>query len=458
MTRTGACKSIPEKSWGVADAGNGNCTGLLFFDSALQKGYKAWLRRIYADTNPYTGVPLAKDPAVAVILTQNEDGILFWTTQSIKGQALLNLRKLFGDWLVKKYGALKKAPQAWQGYKHEEDDFASGRPGMFIVWELTQDARNKKGNAPGREARLADQTEFLGRLAYDFHRDVARYLREELGCQQLVNAGNWRSADQVILDDVERWGYTANDVIGKDHYFGGIHNGLNVGWQILPGQVFSSRSFTKDPTGSPLCLRQVAGRPVCYPGEPLGAAHPLRIGRPAGGRGAELSDGTGHVLLVRHGRQEWQTPANKWTFAVPMTLGQFPAAALLFRKGYVAEGPAVVHEERTLADVFHRRPPLIAEEGAWDPNRDKGDVPQGSHGKATVDPLAFLVGRVEVKYGGDPAKSSVAELSKYINPVKKTVRSVTGRSPRTWPAGCTWSMLPRPKGQPGSWAPPARRS
>ena len=103
------------------------------------------------------------------------------------------------------------------------------------------------------------------------------------------------SADQVILDDVERWSYTANDVIGKDHYFSGIHNGVNVGWQILPGQVFTSPSFMKNPLGSPLCLRQVVGRPVHGAGEPVGPAHAVRVGRPAGGRRAELPDGSRHA-------------------------------------------------------------------------------------------------------------------------------------------------------------------
>ena len=93
---------------------------------------------------------------------------------------------------MKKYGSFEQAQAAWRGYKHEDDDFAAGRPGMFIVWELTQDARNKKGDAAGREARLADQAEFMGRMQYDFNREIARYLREELGCKQLINAGNWR--------------------------------------------------------------------------------------------------------------------------------------------------------------------------------------------------------------------------------------------------------------------------
>jgi hypothetical protein len=149
----------PQKDWQVADSGNGNFTGLLFFDAVLQQGYKAWLKRIYADANPYTGMPLAQDPAVAIIQIQNEDSLLFYTMQSVKGQALLNLRQRYGAWVLKKYGSFDKAMTTWQNYKHDDDDFVSGRPGMFIVWEFTQAARNKKGTGAGREARLADQCE-----------------------------------------------------------------------------------------------------------------------------------------------------------------------------------------------------------------------------------------------------------------------------------------------------------
>jgi hypothetical protein len=413
------------KDWGVADAENGNCTAELFFDPVLQKGYKAWLKRIYADTNPHTGIPLAKDPAVAIIQIQNEDSMLFWTMQSVKGKALLNLRALYGDWVRAKYRSFEKAMEAWQGYRHEEDDFANARPGMFIVWELTQAARNKKGNAPGREARLADQAEFMGRMMYDFNTEIARYLREELGCTQLINAGNWRSADQVILDDVERCSYTACEVVAKNHYFGGIHNGLNVGWQILPGQVFTSKSFTREPFGSPLNIRQAVGHPFIVP-ESLWVP-PMRYEAegPLIVAAQSCLTGLDTFYWFATGEEEWQRPMNKWTFSIPMTLGQFPAAALIFRKGYVRQGPAVVHEERALADVWARALPLIAEEGAWDPNRDKGQMPAGTPFKTSVDPRAYLVGRVEVVYGGDPAKSTVADLSRYIDSQKRVVRSVT---------------------------------
>ena len=86
----------------------------------------------------------------------------------------------------------------------------------------------------------------------------------------------------------------------------------------------------------------------------------------------------------------------------------------------------MVHEERRLQDIWERRVPLIAEGGAWDPNRDVGEMPPGTPFKTVVDPLAYLVGRVEVEYDGDPSKTTAIDLAAYIDPAKKQVRSVTG--------------------------------
>jgi hypothetical protein len=70
--------------------------GLLFFDEKLQEGYKAWVKALYAPKNPYTGIPLALEPAVGIIQVQNEDSLLFWTTQGMKPP-------------IKEQGTLRKA-------------------------------------------------------------------------------------------------------------------------------------------------------------------------------------------------------------------------------------------------------------------------------------------------------------------------------------------------------------
>ena len=186
---------------------------------------------------------------------------------------------------------------------------------------------------------MADQAEFIGRLMFDFNREIDRYLREELGCRQLINAGNWRTADQVILDDVERWSYTANEVVGKNHYFAALHKGVNAGWQFLPGQTFTSKSFPMDPTNSPLSVRQVVGHPfiisesLWVPPNQYEAEAPLIVAAQSSLTGLDT------FFWFAPGVEEWQQPGSKWTFSVPMTLGQFPAAALIFRNGYIRRAP-----------------------------------------------------------------------------------------------------------------------
>lgn len=59
----------------------------------------------------------------------------------------------------------------------------------------------------------------------------------------------------------------------------------------------------------------------------------------------------------------------KWVCATPAMLGQFPAAALAFRRG-----EPVVEEHRSLAAAWAGRTPIIAESAAFDPNRDAGDI------------------------------------------------------------------------------------
>jgi hypothetical protein len=289
----------------------------------------------------------------------------------------------------------------------------------------------------------------MARTMHTFNADMAKYLREELGCKQLVNAGNWRTCDQVVVDDAERWSYTANEVIGKNHYFGGVHNGLNVGWQILPGQVFTSKSFAKEPLGSPLNIRQVVGRPFIVP-ESLWVP-PMRYQSegPLVVAAQSCLSGLDTFYWFATGVEEWLPPMNKWTFALPTMLGQFPAASLIFRNGYVKQGPAVVHEEKSLQDIWDRKLPLIAEEGAWDPNRDTGEMPAGTPVKAAVDPLAYLVGRVEVVYGGDPAKSKVMDLAPFVDKAKQVVRSATGEITTDLAQGTYLVNAPKAQGAAG---------
>jgi hypothetical protein len=421
-------KQVPA-SWGLEGwPENASPMGLLYFDEVLQTAYKSWLKALLTPPNPYTGVPLAKDPALAIFQLQNEDSLLFWTEQNIKGKARERLGQKFGAWLVKKYGSLDAAKKAWGGEATPEDDFSRGVVGLYIIWQMTQDRTG------GLQARLADQLHFYADTMASFNVEIARYLREDLGCKMLVNAGNWKTASAVRLDDVERWSYTANEVLAVNRYYSLVHLGPEVGWRIGAGDHFQDESVLKHPRDLPVSLKQVVGHPMMVteshwvPPLSYQSEGPFLVAAYSSlsGLGPFYWFATAETEWANQDRAPWDAASRaKWTVATPMVLGQFPAASLMYRKGYVKTGPPVVEEHRAVEDLWQRVPPLIAEDPGYDPNRDLGDAPKRSNLKGGVDPLAFLVGPVKVAFDGKKSATKLADLSTSIQ--GKTVRSNTGQ-------------------------------
>lgn len=411
-------------SWGLGYDDGQDVWGLLFFDKRLQDGYKSWVRHLYLDNNPYTGVPLAKDPAVAIAQVQNEDGLFFWTFQAIKAPEKHLLGTQFGSWLVKKYGNLDAARQQWQGASQPGDDWDQGAPAMLDTWVLTQPQTGTM------KVRTDDQTAFLIDTQKNFYAGMDRFYRDDLGYKGLVNASNWITADPVRQNDLERYTYLPTDVVAVNRYYnGGIHKGPNDGWRIDEGDFFSDVSVLKDPRSLPVNIKNVVGHPSIV--TESGWVHPLgyQAEAPLVCAAYESLSGVQGLYWFQLGSEKYAEdpvfnfvtfpdgdhPLSKWEDSDPQTLGQFPAAALLYREGYVKRGATVIHEERTRDELNQREVPVISEDPSFDPNHNGGDARAGASTVTAADPLAYLVGPVEVKYDGDPSKTFVKDLSKYIS-------------------------------------------
>ncbi len=427
---------------------------MLFFDPKLQSAYKSWLKQVLTEKNPYTGIPLSRDLALAIIEIQNEDSLLFWTSQGIKGAAKKELRRQFGKFLIEKYGSLEKAKEVWNGAmpspnQDAPDNFAEGEVALYIVWQLTQ-----HGGPEGQQRRCADQMQFLTETMQKFDKMIGEYLKDELGCRQLVNAGNWRTADNVTMLDAERWSYTANDVMAVNRYYDAAHEGANSGWAICNGDRFVDSSVLLRPREFPLALKQVEGFPMIVTESSWVPPLSYQSEGPFLIAAYQSLTGIDGYYWFATGEEDWRQPGSangfmpsegKWVCATPMLMGQWPAAALIYRRGYVAEGKPVVTEQRSLEDLWRRRTPIIAEDPGFDPNRDAGNRAEQSNIKNGVNPLAYLVGPVAVKYGGDPTRSEVAELSQFINEEEKIVDSITGQL--KWDYGKGVCVLDSPKAQ-----------
>lgn len=443
-----ALQHVP-KSWGIEGwPEDKSPQGLLFFNPQLQAGYKAWMKALLVPKNPYTGVPLAADPGLAMIHIQNEDSLLWWSEQEIKGKQLELLGKQFAEWAKLKYGSLEAALQKWSGGGMPEDEPARGVLGIQIVWQFTQP------RSGGMKKRLDDQLQFFAETMYRFNKEIVRYLREDLGCKQLIIAGNWRPGDSVSLFDAERWSYTAGDVLAVNRYYSPPHVGPDRAWRITKGDQFQNLSALFNPGAFPLAVKQVTDFPMmltettwpsplgCQSEAPFLTAAYLSL---TGLDGAFFVDSWESEWSDRD-RSEFDAASRyKWAVDTPMLLGQFPAAALMFRRGDISVGEPAVFEHRSLRQIWERVPPVLAEETGYDPNADQGDTAKQSQSAGRVQPLAFLVGPVKVTYDSDPAKTKILDLSRYIDREKKVVRSVNGEL--TWDYGRGFCTVDAPRAQ-----------
>ena len=419
---------------------------LLYFDGRMQEIYKSWARTLLTTPNPHTGLPLAKDPAVAIIEIVNEDSYFFWTfaAKNVPDIQMQKLEKQFGQWLVKRYGSLEKATAAWGGASQKNDDPAAGLMAILDTWNLTE-----KGHGEGaRRKRMSDQFRFLAENQKAFYDQSVKFFREEIGTPSLISCSNWTTADQRLLDSVERWTYTAGDVIDKHGYFSGEHKGPRAGYSVSAGDTFTDRAGVLEPQSLPIAFNQVEGFPHII--SEIGWTSPNRFRAEcpplcAAYGGLQGVDGF-FFFCIR--AMDWEASPGKFALTLPTILGQFPAAALLYRRGDVSEAKPVFSEVLRLDDLYDFKGSAAIAPQNLDDLR-KLDVPASTPaGKPAIgiDPLAFYAGRVLRSFGKEKSITVDPKLYTCFDQQAKTVRSSTGELAWDYGKGVVTINTPRTQG------------
>ena len=73
----------------------------------------------------------------------------------------------------------------------------------------------------------------------------------------------------------------------------------------------------------------------------------------------------------------FETTVKKWGIGTPMIMGAWPAAALMFRKGYLKQGEPAYHEHRSMQSLWDLEPSKLVESAGFDLNRDAGAFNRG---------------------------------------------------------------------------------
>jgi hypothetical protein len=413
--------------------------GLLLFEPRFQALYKAWAKALLTTRNPHTGKTLAEDPAVAVWELQNEDSLFFWTLtrENLGPGPWRTLCERFAAWARERHGSPERALAAW-GVRLDDDAPGEGRLALLPPWDLTGDALAKTG--PARQARVADQARFYAELTVAAYRELAGFLRQECGFQGLISASNWITADDRRLGALERWTYAAStDLVDRHGYFAGEHKGDAAGWSVRAGHTWSDRAAVLEPAATPLAFVQIAGRPSII--SEIAWSRPNRFTADGVLLTASYAalQGVDGVFAFAARRGTWYADGSeKWPLMTPGVFGQFPAAALQYRRGDLAPAPVAVRRVSASADLLALRDAGVAEGASSDVR-----VPGASAAavRAEADPLACLAGRVERVVSdlpGAPAGAAAlsdARLAAAVDRGGRVVASLTGQLRWDWGRG-----------------------
>jgi hypothetical protein len=418
----------PNTPWLQGYDGKKNPHAALIFNPDFQKRYHEWWTALLTTPSKTTGKRLVDEPAVASVEMQNEDSLFFWTfaDKNIPDAQMRIIEKLFGDWLTKKYGSLDAALKQWHGQGHGRDSVAEGRMGFRQLWNIFNE----------RSARDKDTVAFMTELQRDFYEKTYAFLRG-VGFKGVITTSGWTTASQEYLGPLDKYTNTVGDYVDRHGYFGGSRRGPNDGWALMNTQVYADRSalrFDPEEPGKPKLFVNPVMDPH-YEGKPSVISE-TSFDRPNRYRtegplyyacyGA-LQDSNGFFLFALD-TDHWSVKPGyfmqPWTLMSPGSMGQFPAAALIYRESLVSPGDVLVDLNLKIADIEDLKGTPMPQDASFDELRLK-DVPSGTTLKANsiIDPLVHYAGRTNVNFSetGGPAK--LVDLSPYIDHAAQTVTS-----------------------------------
>lgn len=420
----------PGTPWLTGYDGNTHPFATLYFNKDFQQQYRKWWEALLL-TPDENGKKLVDEPAIMGAELVNEDSYFFWTfnEQSIPDAQLQILEKQFGDWLAIKYGSIDAAMARWDPARLKRDNAAQGRVAFRPLYNMFTD----------KTVRDRDTALFLAESQRNFYVENAKFLRS-LGFKGLITASNWTTASAEVFGPIEKWTYDTGDFIDRHGYFGNYITGDNNAWSLRDGQTYADRSALRFDSERPGQSKSFAhpAMDTCYGGKPSMISEttwtrPNRYRSEAplfyAAYGA-LQDSAAIVHCGVDG-PTWSVKPNyfmqPWTMMSPAMMGQFPAAALIYRKGMVATAPVLADIRLTVPEMLDLKGTPLPQNANFDELRLK-DIPAGMDFKPgnVIDPLIHMAGRTNVSFVAKPQAPTLADLSKLIDRKAGTVASATG--------------------------------
>ncbi len=441
----GAADSAP---WAQGFDGRSHPFAVIFFNEGFERQYQDWWKAVMQYRSPRTGRTIADEPAVMGVELVNEDSLFFWTFgyERVPTAQMRLLERRLGTWLTERYGSIEAGLRTW-GLRHERDAVGEGRLGIRNLWDI----------ANRRTRRDQDTAAFLAQVQRAFYERNTAYLRS-LGYEGMVTASNWTTASSVYLNPLERYTYSVGDFIDRHGYVGCAHEGEHAGWSIREGHLYRDLSHLRFETAggtfnSPIVEPEWFGKPSMISETTFNRPNRYRTEAPLmyAAYGA-LFDTDAIVHFALDGSSWHPKPRffmQPWTLLSPTQVGQFPATALIYRKGLVDAAPVVRRETVTLDGLMRLSGISLAQEASLDELR-KADLPADTDGATDSAPSTPAghpalpwIGRWAVDLG---ERAGVSEIQSPGGIAGSTVTSATRQVRLDWGKGLLTVDAPQAAG------------
>ena len=399
----------------------------LYFNKTFQKQYREWWKALLTTSGATSGKRLVDEPAVASVELVNEDSYFFWTFSeaNLPEPQLKMIEGQFGAWATKKYGSASAALTKWNvGLPH--DSAAENRLAFRPLYSIFSE----------KNLRDRDTVQFLLESQRTFYSETIAYLRE-LGFKGMITCSNWYTASPEVLGPLEKYSYTVGDFIDRHGYFSCFEKGESAEWSMREKHTYADRSalrFDPEEPGKPKLFINPVMDPH-YQNKPSMISE-TTFTRPNRYRSeaplyfaayGALQNSDAFVHFALDGATWGVKPGyfmQPWTLMSPAMVGQFPAAALLFRKGLVSEGDLLAEIHLKIGDILALKGTPLPQDAALDELRLK-DVPVGNEIKPgnIIDPLIHFAGQTRVDFSVAGGTSKISDLSRLIDRKAQTIIS-----------------------------------
>lgn len=428
----------------------------LMFNPDFQREYREWWKALLLTPNPKTTKRLIDEPAVFGVEIQNEDSFFFWTFDAnrLPDTQLRILETQFADWLKKKYGSLDGAFAKWNNLKTPRDNASENRVSFRPLWNTFSE----------KTPRDRDTAAFLFETQRRFYAETYAFLRS-LGFKGLITASNWATASPEVFGPLEKWSYTATDFIDRHGYFGVTHKGAESAWSIRNGHTYNDRSalrFDAETPGKPKQFVHPSMDPT-YDNKPSmisettwNRPNRYRSEAPVYFAAYGALQGSDAIVHFAFDGDHWSVKPNywmqPWTLMAPSQVAQFPAAALMYRRGLIKEGEKLATINLNTNDLLNLKGTPLPQDASLDELRLKDLPATGADLKPgqRIDPLIHYAGRVDVNFNGAQAKTELKDLSKLIDHANEQVRSSTGELLLDYKTGLLTINSPKAQGASGN--------